>query len=191
MIRYVGLFKELGDDEHSIVENNALTPTIFKKHAQVKKLIGHKTQDVPVSCFMTNIYLTNKRFMFLIIREVEALVLRKKGVPTLTGLEGSWYEIPISAIRSVEPVHREVKKVKELKKILPSLSDQKTVSIVEITYEGENTSGNLKDYMESMFDAQGLAGMFDLKNVEGLMNKAQLIGEHNVTLVPKLKGMLS
>ena len=191
MTRYVGLYRELGENEHIVLENNALTPTIFKKWVEAKKLIGHEKKDVPVSCFMTNIYLTNKRLMFLIIREVEALVLRKKGVPALTGLEGSWYEVPVSAITSVEAVNTEVKKDKELKKIIPSLADQKTVSIVEIAYHGQRTSGNFKDYMESMFDAEGLARMFNLKKVVELANKAQLIGEQNVSIVPKLKGMLT
>ncbi len=190
MVRYVGLYKELNENEHAVVESNALTPTIFKKEVQVKKLIGHKTRDIPVSCFMTNVYLTNKRLMFLIIREVEALVLRERGVPTLSGLEGSWYELPISAIKRVEAIHKEVKKEKELKKMIPSLEDQKTVSTVEIAYEGRRTSGNFKDYMESMFDAEGLAKMFDLKNVVELADKVQLIGEQNVSIVPKIKGML-
>ena len=29
MVRYVGLYKELNENEHAIVENNVLTPTIF------------------------------------------------------------------------------------------------------------------------------------------------------------------
>lgn len=191
MARYVGLYRELGENEHIVVENNALTPTVFRKWLEAKKLIGHEKKDVPVSCFMANIYLTNKRLMFLIIRQVEALILRKKGVPALSGLEGSWYEVPVSAITSVEAVNKEVNKDKELKKIIPSLTDQKTVPIVEIAYEGQKTSGNFKDYMESMFDAEGIAKMFNLKKVVQLANKAQLIGEQNVSIVPKLKSMLS
>lgn len=190
MVRYVGLYKELGENEFPVVESNVLTPTVFKKEVQVKKMIGHKREDIPVSCFMTNVYLTNKRLMFLIIREVEAVVLREKGVPALSGLEGSWYELPVPAITNVEAIHKEIKKEKELRRIVPSLGDQKTVSIVEITYEGLRTSGNFRDYMESMFDAESLARMFNLKNVVNLANKVQLIGEKSVSLVPKLKGML-
>jgi hypothetical protein len=190
MVRYVGLYKELAENEHAVVQSNALTPTIFKKEVQIKKLIGHKKEDIPVSCFMTNVYLTNKRLMFLIIREVEALILRQKGVPALSGLEGSWYELPVSAITNVEAINKEVKKEKDMRKIIPSLENQKTISVVEIAYEGQRTSGTFKDYMESMFDAKGLAGMFNLKNVVSLANKVQLIGEQNVSIVPKLKGML-
>lgn len=190
MVRYVGLYRELGENEHAIVESNALTPTIFKKWVQVKKLIGHEKKEVPVSCFMTNIYLTNKRLMFLIIREVEALVLRKKGIPALTDLEGSWYEIPISAIKSVEAINTEVKKDRDLRELVPSLENQKTVSLVEISYEGRRTSGNFKEYMESMFDAEGLARMFNFKSVMELANKVEIVGEQNISIVPKLKGML-
>ena len=191
MVRYVGLYKELNENEHAIVENNVLTPTIFRKEIQVKKFIGHERKEIPVSCLMTNIYLTNKRLMFLIIREVEALVLRKKGVPTLSGIEGSWYEIPVSAIKNVEALNKELNKEKELKKLVPSLADKQTVSLVEITYEGRRTSGNLKEYMESMFDAEGLARMFNFKDVVELANKVQIVGEQNIGIVPKLKGIMS
>jgi len=191
VVRYVGLYKELNENEHAIVENNVLTPTIFRKEIQVKKFIGHERKEIPVSCLMTNIYLTNKRLMFLIIREVEALVLRKKGVPTLSGIEGSWYEIPVSAIKNVEALNKELNKEKELKKLVPSLADKQTVSLVEITYEGRRTSGNLKEYMESMFDAEGLARMFNFKDVVELANKVQIVGEQNIGIVPKLKGIMS
>ncbi|RJS68285.1 hypothetical protein CW693_04710 [Candidatus Bathyarchaeota archaeon] len=191
MVRYVGLYRELNENEHAIVENNVLTPTIFRKEIQVKKFIGHERKEIPVSCLMTNIYLTNKRLMFLIIREVEALVLRKKGVPTLSGIEGSWYEIPVSAIKNVEALNKELNKEKELKKLVPSLADKQTVSLVEITYEGRRTSGNLKEYMESMFDAEGLARMFNFKDVVELANKVQIVGEQNIGIVPKLKGIMS
>ena len=191
MVRYVGLYRELNENEHAIVENNVLTPTIFRKEIQVKKFIGHERKEIPVSCLMTNIYLTNKRLMFLIIREVEALILRKKGVPTLSGIEGSWYEIPVSAIKNVEALNKELNKEKELKKLVPSLADKQTVSLVEITYEGKRTSGNLKEYMESMFDAEGLARMFNFKDVVELANKVQIVGEQNIGIVPKLKGIMS
>ncbi len=191
MPRYVGLFRRLDDDEHPIVENNFLTPTIFKKEVQVKKLIGHEQKVVPVSCLMTNIHLTNRRLMFLIIREIEAIRLRKKGVPTLSGLEGSWYELPLSSIKSVEAIHKDIRKDRELRDIIPSLSDQRTLSIVEITYDGRRTSGNFRDYMESMFDAEGLTRIYNLKDAVELANKVQLIGEQNVGLAPKIKRMIT
>lgn len=171
-------------------ENNSLNPAIFKKEVQVKKLMGHEKKEIPVSSFMVNIYLTNKRLMFLIIRENEAQALRKRGIPALMGLEGSWYEIPVSAIKSVEAINMEASRDRDLKELVPSLPSHQTVSIVEIAYEGDRTSGNFKEYMESMFDAQGLARMFNLKEAVELANKVQIIGEHNISLVPKLKGMI-
>jgi len=190
MISYVGLYKQLSENEQRIFENNSLNPAIFKKEGQVKKLMGHEKKEFPVSSCMVHVYLTNKRLMFLIIRENEALALRKRGVPALSGLEGSWYEIPVSAIRSVEAVNLEVSKDKELKELVPSMASHGTVSIVEIAYEGDRTSGNFKEYMESMFDAAGLTRMFNLKEFVELGNKVQIIGEQNISLVPKLKGMI-
>lgn len=190
MQSYVGLYKQLNQNEQLIFENNSLTPAIFKKEVQVKKMIGHEKKEIPVSCFMINTYLTSKRLMFLILRENEALALRKKGIPALSNLEGSWYEIPVSAIRNVEAINMAVGGDKELKELVPSLSSHETVSIVEIAYEGGRTSGNFKEYMESMFDAQGLAKMFNLKEVVELANKVRIIGKQNISMVPKLKGMI-
>ncbi len=125
----------------------------------------------------------------MIIRENQTAVLRKRGVPTLSGLEGSWYEIPVSAIKNVEAINLEVSKDKELKELALTTANEGTVSIVEIDYEGDRTSGNLKEYMESMFDAPQLTKMFNLKEVVELGIKVQIIGERNINLIPKLKGI--
>jgi hypothetical protein len=190
MTSYVGLYKQLGHNEQRIFENNSLNAAIFKKKVRVKKMIGHEVKEFPVSSLMVSIYLTNRRLMFLVIRENDASGLRKRGVPALTGLEGSWYEIPVSTIRNVEAVYMEVSQDRELRELVPSMANQGTVSLVEIDYEGNRTSGNLTEYMASMFDAPGLAKIFGLKETVELGSIVQLIGDQNVSLVPKLKGML-
>lgn len=190
MTSYVGLYKQLGQNEQRIFENSSLNPVIFKKRIRVKKMIGHETRDFAVSSLMVSIYLTNRRLLFLIIRENGTAALRKRGVPTLSGLESSWYEIPVSSIRNVEALNMQVSKNKELKELAPSVTNQERVSIVEIDYEGNRTSGNLKEYMESMFDAPRLAKMYNLKEAVELGSKLQIIGEQNMNLIPKLKGII-
>ncbi|MFQ6087247.1 MAG: hypothetical protein ACE5OV_04425 [Candidatus Bathyarchaeia archaeon] len=187
MVRLVGLYKELGDNEHLVIEGKIIVPTVFVREAKVKKFMGHEKKGFPFSYLVSGVFLTNKRLMFLIFRELEALVLQKRGIPSLTGIEGSWFEIPTSAIYNVEVVRKELKKDKEMRAVFPALSKQETVSTVEILYNGQRASGKLKDYIESIFSREGMAKRFNLKNIEAVFDKVQLVGEQTVGIVPKLR----
>jgi len=187
MVRLVGLFKELGLNEHLVVEGRIIVPTIFVREVKVKKFMGHERKGFPLSYLVSNVFLTNRRLMFLIFQELEALVLQKKGIPSLVGIEGSWFEIPTSAIYNVEVVRKEIRKDKEMRGVFPTLSKHETVSTVEIFYNGQRASGKLKEYIESIFSRDGMTKRFNLKNIEATFDKVQLLGEQTVGLVPKLK----
>lgn len=187
MVRLVGLYKELGDNEHLVTEGKIIVPTVFVREAKVKKFMGHEKKGFPLSYLVSSVFLTNKRLMFLIFQELEALVLQKKRIPSLAGIEGSWFEIPTSAIYNVEVVRKELKKDKEMRAVFPALSKHKTVSTVEIFYNGQRASGKLKDYIESIFSRDGMAKRFNLKNIEAIFDKVQLVGEQTVGIVPKLR----
>ncbi len=187
MVRLVGLYKELGDNEHLVIESKIIVPTVFVREAKVKKFMGHEKKGFPLSYLMSGVFLTNKRLMFLIFRELEALVLQKKGIPSLAGIEGSWFEIPTSAIYNVEVIRKEISKDKEMRGVFPVLSKQETVSAVEIFYNGQRASGKLKDYIGSIFSRGGLAKRFNIKNIEAIFDKVQLFGEQTVGIVPKLR----
>jgi hypothetical protein len=187
MVRLVGLYKELGDNEHLMVEGKIIVPTVFVREAKVKKFMGHEKKGFPLSYLRSGVFLTNKRLMLLIFQELEALVLQKKGIPSLAGIEGSWFEIPTSAIYNVEVVSKELRKEKEMRMAFPALSKHETVSTVEIFYNGQRASGKLKEYMESIFNREGLAKRFNLKNIEAIFDKVQLVGEQTVGIVPKLR----
>ncbi len=187
MVRLVGLYKELGDNEHLVIESKIIVPTVFVREAKVKKFMGHEKKGFPLSYLMSGVFLTNKRLMFLIFRELEALVLQKKGIPSLAGIEGSWFEIPTSAIYNVEVIRKEISKDKEMRGVFPVLSKQETVSAVEVFYNGQRASGKLKDYIESIFNKGGLAKRFNIKNIEAIFDKVQLFGEQTVGIVPKLR----
>jgi len=189
MPRFIGLYKELNEDEHVIVENGILAPTIFVKGVEFKKFLGRQKRNFPILCLLTNVYLTNKRLMLLVLHEVEAIILRRKGIPALVGVEGSWYEIPVSAITSIETFRKELHKDKEFKNLILSLAGQEAVSVVEVSYKSHKTSGNLKEYIESIFDADGIAKMFNVKNIVDVVNKIQIVGEQTISLVPKLKNI--
>ncbi len=189
MPRFIGLYRELKENEHAVIEDGVLAPTVFVKEVEFKKFLGKQRKELPVSCLMTNVYLTNKRLMFLVLHEVEAVVLRKKGVPTLMGVEGSWYEIPITAITNVEAVQKEIRKDKEFRALMSNLSEKESIPLVEVSYESRKAAGSFKEYIESIFDPTGIQKIFDIKNVVGVKDKIQIIGEQTVSVVPKLKSL--
>lgn len=189
MTRFVGLYRELKENEHAVIDDGILTPTVFVKEVEYKKFIGSQKREFPILCLMSNVYLTNKRLMFLVLHEVEAMVLKKLGIPTLTGIEGSWYEIPLTAIRSVTAIKKEVKKEKEFRDILSKFSSDESLSLVEISYESTRASGNLKDYIKSIFDAEGMAKIFDVKNIVAMSDKIHVISDQAIGLIPKIKNL--
>jgi len=189
MARFIGLFRELRDNEHTIVEDGILAPTLFIKEVEYKKFLGSQRREFPILCLMSNVYLTDKRLMLLVLHEVEAMVLKKRGIPTLTGIEGSWYEIPLTAVKSVTVVRKEIKKDKEYKDILSKLSDQESLSLTEISYESEKASGSLKDYINSIFDVEGITKIFDVKNITAMSDKIHVISDEAISLVPKMKNL--
>ena len=189
MTKFVGLYRELKDNEHSIVEDGILTPTVFIKEVECKKFLGSQRREFPILCLMSNVYLTNKRLMLLVLHGVEAVVLKKRGVPTLTGIEGSWYEIPVTAIKGVAAIQKEIRKDKEYKEMLPNLSAHETLSLIEISYESERAIGSLRDYIKSIFDAEGIAKIFNVKNVIAMSDKIHMLSDQAISLVPKIKNL--
>jgi len=189
MTKFVGLYRELKDNEHAIVEDGILTPTVFIKEVECKKFLGSQRRKFPILCLMSNVYLTNKRLMLLVLHGVEAVVLKKRGVPTLTGIEGSWYEIPLTAIKGVAAIQKEIRKDREYKEMLPNLSAHETLSLIEISYESERAIGSLRDYIKSIFDAEGIAKIFNVKNVIAMSDKIHMLSDQAISLIPKIKNL--
>ena len=189
MARFIGLFRELRDNEHTIVEDGILAPTLFIKEVEYKKFLGSQRREFPILCLMSNVYLTDKRLMLLVLHEVEAMMLKKRGIPTLTGIEGSWYEIPLTAIKGVAAIQKEIRKDREYKEMLPNLSAHETLSLIEISYESERAIGSLRDYIKSIFDAEGIAKIFNVKNVIAMSDKIHMLSDQAISLVPKIKNL--
>ena len=189
MTKFVGLYRELKDNEHVIVEDGILTPTVFIKEVECKKFLGSQRREFPILCLMSNVYLTNKRLMLLVLHGVEAVVFKKRGVPTLTGIEGSWYEIPVTAINGVAAIQKEIRKDREYKEMLPNLSAHETLPLIEISYESERAIGSLRDYIKSIFDAEGIAKIFNVKNVIAMSDKIHMLSDQAISLVPKIKNL--
>lgn len=156
MRKIAGLFKELDSDEDVVFQTKNTTPTIFLKGAQVKKWRGLETTEVPVAYSMVNLYLTNKRLMFLIHSEVEAPVLGGKKSSRLPEVAGTWFEIPVPTIDNVEIVHKDIRKDEKIKKLVSSLSKKDAVELVQLIYNKQKTTGRMKERIDTISKKIGL-----------------------------------
>jgi len=192
MNKIAGLYKELESDENIIFEGKTTCPTVFIKEAEIKKLIGRERKEVPISIAVSKVYLTNKRLLFLILFQLETKVLTDKGAPRFSGITGSWFEMPISAIQEVDIRPTFIKEDKEMMRliewgIVPSLSDRSPA--LEMIYDERMAVGRLKDYMESMLKMGFFTKLF--KKIEKVFDKIIIIGEEITTVMPRLKNMIS
>lgn len=153
MSKKVGVYKDLTSDEKLVFQSKGTTPTVFVKGVDVKKWSGLETKEIPVAYSLTNIYLTNKRLMFLIHSSIKAQVLREKKTPSRSSIVGTWFEMPISTIDLVDTIRRDIRRDEDIKRLDPSLSKRNTVEAVQLIYNKRRTTGITKDLIDSMFDA--------------------------------------
>ncbi len=182
MTGIAGMFKKLDSDEDVVFQTKTTTPTIFVKGAQVKKWGGMETREVPIAYSMANLYLTNKRLMFLIHSEIEAAALEEKKISRLSDVAGTWFEIPVPTIDNVEIVHKDIRKDENIKRFVSSLSKRNTVELVQLIYNKQKTTGKMKELVDSLFKSTGV------KKVVGANDKIYIMGkEVYPSLVKQLK----
>ncbi len=153
MSKKVGVYKDLTRDEKLVFESRDTTPTVFVKGVDIRKWGGLETKEIPVAYSLTNVYLTNKRLMFLIHSSIKAQVPKKRERPSRSSLVGTWFEMPISTIDFVDIIRKDVRKDEAIERLVPSISKRNNVEAVQITYDKQKTTGITKDLIESMFDA--------------------------------------
>ena len=73
--------------------------------------------------------------------------------------------------------------------MLPNLSAHETLSLIEISYESERAIGSLRDYIKSIFDAEGVAKIFNVKNVIAMSDKIHMLSDQAISLIPKIKNL--
>lgn len=194
-MKIIGVFKELDENEKLIFESKVVTPTIFVKEAEVKKLIGRERREIPISFSATNLYLTNKRLSFLILYQLEARTISESGAPKLSGVAGTWFEIPVSAISSadIRPVFlKSFEKEVDMKRLVEWGVIKKEMaeraSAVELIYSEEDAVGRIKDYMQSLLKMGFWGKIF--KKIERVSDKLMIVGEEATTIVPSIKGLI-
>lgn len=171
MGKMAGMFKKLDAGENLVFQTKTTTPTIFVKGAQVRKWKGYEAREVPIAYSMTNLYLTNKRLLFLIHSEIEAPVLEGRKSLSLSDVAGTWFEIPIPTIDNVDIVHKDIRKDENIRRFISSLSKRDTVELVRLIYDKRKTTGKMKELIDSAFKA------IHLKKVIGANDKIYVMGK--------------
>jgi len=185
----IGLFKELREDEELLFQTNVVTPVVFIKEAEIKKLVGTERKEIPIAYAVANMYLTNQRLLFLILYQLEAQTLAEKGAPRISGVTGTWFEMPISAITGVEVRPVIIRKEENMKRlsewrVMPS----QDTSCVELVYSEKEAAGRAKDYMQSMLRMGFFARR--LKKVLRISDKLLVVGREVVSIAPTINGLL-
>lgn len=194
----VGLFKKLKPREELSFDTKIVTPVIFLKEVESRRLGRHRRQEVPISLCQANIYLTNERLLFLVLYQLHASAvaeLKKAKVSRLSGVSGTWFEMPLSAIQQVEMRPLKVLKGKEIQRFFESVLPDKDelneflkTPAVELIYDEQAATGRVKDYMVSLL-RMGFFGRIFTK-LEKAYDKLLIVGEEIVSVMPALRQMI-
>ena len=194
----IGLFKKLKPSEDVSFDTKLITPVIFLKEVESRRLGRHRRQEIPISLCQANIYLTNERLLFLVLYQLDAKTLAesKKSKPSrLSGVSGAWFEMPLSAIQQVEMRPLKLLKGKQMdeffKLVFPDKSEMNEfmkTPAVELVYDEQAATGRVKDYMQALFK-MGLFGRMFTK-LEKAYDKLLIAGEEVVSIMPTMRSMV-
>ena len=179
----VGIYKPL-DSGETLLHNGAIhTDVIFVKEAEIKKVVGKERKEVPVSISSCYVYMTNKRIIFLKLFELSASELGEE-VNLLSGVSGTFYEIPLSAIKNVDmrPIKINKNDVERFERFFGANRSILDRPNLEIVYEEKEATGRAKDYMESMLQRGALSKLWG--KVQMVYDKIFILGEQSVILEP-------
>ena len=108
----------------------------------------------------------------------------------LSGTSGTWFEMPLSAIKEVDI--RPLKLDKDFEKNFKNrvyewgLSEQfEKRPSTELIYDEKVAHGRTKDYMESLLDRGRISKLFG--KIERVYDKLLILGEETVSITPALR----
>ncbi len=197
MLDHIGIFRELDKNERIEFESRTIMPTVFMKEAEIKKVLGKERKEFPISFTATNIYVTNKKLYFLILYQMGAKELTgEEKKSALSGIAGTWFEIPITAINSVDNRMIKLNNLNtetDMKMLvtwgLLKEEELNNASCVEIVYNEEDAMGRAKDYMEANLGVNNFMGRI-FNKVEKVSDKLFIIGKEATPIIPSLKRQL-
>lgn len=185
---WIGIFKELEPGEVISAQGITATPVIFVKEAEIKKVIGQERKEVPISISHSLFYLTSKRLVFLKLFEVAARELGEEK-NQLSGVSGSFYELPLSGIMSVDmrPVRLNKNDTERFVNIFGGDENQLQRPALEVVYDEKVATGRAKDYVEAMLQRGALSRMWG--KVLRVYDKIFILGEQSVSMMPQLQAI--
>lgn len=194
----IGLFKRLKSGEELSFDTKIVTPVIFLKEVESKRLGMHKRQEIPISLCQANVYLTNERLLFLVLYQLDARTVaefKKSKMSRLSGVSGTWFEMPLSSIQQIEMRPLQLLKGKEMeeffKLVFPDkdeLNQFMKIPAVELVYDEQAATGRIKDYMQALFK-MGFWGRITTK-LEKAYDKLLIAGEEIVSIIPTLRAAI-
>ncbi len=197
-VDFIGLFKKLKSTEELTFETKIVTPVIFLKEVESRRLGMHRRQEIPISLCQANVYLTNERLLFLVLYLLEASTIAERGkskASRLSGVSGTWFEMPLSAVQQVEMRPLKLLKGKEMGQFFESIFSDKAERsgflkspAVELIYDEQVAIGRVKDYMVSLL-RMGLFGRMFTK-LDKVYDKLLIVGEEIVSIMPTLRGII-
>jgi len=185
--KVLGIFKELEPTEKIIYQGVTQTEVIFVKEAEIRKIIGtRERKEVPISISESIVYLTNQRLIFLKLFEISATEIGTTN-NLLAGVAGTFYEMPISAVTSVNIRPVKLNKNDE-ERFLSFFGVENELKLrkpaLEIIYDERAATGRAKDYIESMLRRGFLSKLWG--RVEMTYDKIFVLGEQCIALQPTL-----
>jgi len=194
-VNLIGLFKKLKSTEELTFETKIVSPVIFLKEVESRRLGMHRRQEIPISLCQANIYLTSERLLFLVLYQLEASTIAERGkskVSRSSGVSGTWFEMPLSAIQQVEMRPLKLLKGKEMEQLFESVYPDKNERdnflkspAVELIYDEQVATGRVKDYMISLLRMGVFGRMFT--KLEKVYDKLLIAGEEIVSIMPSLR----
>ncbi|MCL0060664.1 hypothetical protein M1N88_02135 [Dehalococcoidia bacterium] len=194
----IGLFKKLKSTEELSFETKIVTPVIFLKEVEFRRLGMHCRQEIPISLCQANVYLTNERLLFLVLYQLEVSTVAERGeskVSRLSGVSGTWFEMPLSAIQQVEMRPLKLLKGKEMERLFESIYPDRgerdnflKSPAVELIYDEQAAIGRVKDYMVALL-RMGLFGRMFTK-LDKVYDKLVIVGEEIVSITSTLRGIV-
>lgn len=194
----VGLFKKLKSAEELSFDTKIVTPVIFLKEVESKRFGMHKRQEIPISLCQANVYLTSERLLFLVLYQLDARTVaefKKTKTSRLSGVSGTWFEMPLAAIQQIEMRPLKLLKGKEMEEFFKSIfpdegerNDFMKTPAVELVYDEQAATGRIKDYMQALFK-MGFFGRMTTK-LEKAYDKLLIAGEEIVSIIPTLRATI-
>jgi hypothetical protein len=183
--KVIGIVKPLDSDEKVVTQSMIQTHVLFVKEAHIKKMLGQKIKEIPLSLSTSFFYLTNQRLIFLKLFEISASDLGQ-GTNMLAGAAGTFYELPLSAITGVHMRPVKLNKNDEARFLTFFQNDMTKFQrpALEIIYDEKAATGRARDYMESMLQRGMLSKLWG--KVEMVYDKIFVLGEQAVALQPLL-----